>query len=189
MHSRSVCVKNPRHFDFDPILAVVVEEERLRAALSFIVASPLPNWIDVAPIVFVLRMHAGIAVYLGRRGLEDPTVKTSSHPENVNCAVYVCSNRMQRIMLVMYRSGRASEIVDLINLNVERKSNVLAYKFKVILTVQMSNVAFRARKIIVDTHDLMAGFEELVAQMRTKKAGAASYKNGLALSVSCSSHW
>jgi hypothetical protein len=25
--------------------------------------------------------------------------------------------------------------------------------------------------------------------MRTKKAGAASYKNGLALSVSCSSHW
>ena len=57
-----------------PVLAVIVEEQRLGAALAFVVAGARADRVDVAPIVLGLRVDGGIAVNLGGRRLEDPAL-------------------------------------------------------------------------------------------------------------------
>jgi len=53
------------------VLAVVVEEEGLRAPLALVIAGADPDRIDVAPVGLGLRMFKRIAVNLRGRGLED----------------------------------------------------------------------------------------------------------------------
>ena len=71
MHARAIGIEDARHFDAQFVLAQVVKEQRLGAAFAFIVAGARSDRIDVAPIVFGLRMNAGIAVNLRRRGLQE----------------------------------------------------------------------------------------------------------------------
>jgi hypothetical protein len=48
---------------------VIIEEQRLGAALAFIIAGARSDRVDVAPIVLGLWMNRGIAVNLAGRGL------------------------------------------------------------------------------------------------------------------------
>ena len=70
MHARTVGVEDARYLDAQLVLAPVVEKQRLGAALAFIIAGTDANRVDVAPILFGLRMHAGIAIDLGRGRLK-----------------------------------------------------------------------------------------------------------------------
>ena len=52
------------------MLAAVVEEQRLGAALALVVAGAEADRIDVAPVALRLRVHGRVAVDLGGRGLQ-----------------------------------------------------------------------------------------------------------------------
>ena len=71
VHARAVGVEDARHLDAQLVLAVVVEEQRLGAALALVVAGARADRIDVAPVVLGLRVDRRVAVDLGGRGLED----------------------------------------------------------------------------------------------------------------------
>ena len=58
MHARAVGVEDARHLDAQFVLAPIIEEQRLGAALAFVVAGARADRIDVAPIVLGLRMDA-----------------------------------------------------------------------------------------------------------------------------------
>jgi len=64
MHIRAVGVEDSRHLDAQVMLPPVVKEERLGAALSFIIARPEANRIDMPPIGFGLWMNLRIAINL-----------------------------------------------------------------------------------------------------------------------------
>ncbi len=52
------------------MLPLITEEERLRAAFTMVVASPRLDRVDIASIIFTLRVDCGIALKLRRRNLE-----------------------------------------------------------------------------------------------------------------------
>ena len=57
VHARSVGVEDSHDLDVEPVLAVIVEEQGLGAALALVVARRGPDRIDVAPVLFGLRMN------------------------------------------------------------------------------------------------------------------------------------
>src|SRR5262249_11046687 len=56
VHARPVRVEDASNLDREFMLAVIIEEQRLRAALAFIVAGARADWIDIPPITLSLRM-------------------------------------------------------------------------------------------------------------------------------------
>jgi hypothetical protein len=80
VHARAIGVEDPRHLDLQPVLAVIVEEQRLGAPLSFIVARARPDRVDVAPVVFGLRMDCRITVHFAGRCLEDLALSRLASP-------------------------------------------------------------------------------------------------------------
>ena len=56
VHARPVGVEDARDLDLEFMLAMIIEEQRLGAALAFIIAGARADRIDVPPIVFRLRM-------------------------------------------------------------------------------------------------------------------------------------
>ena len=75
-------------------------------------------------------MHAGIAVDLGGRGLKNLGAQPFGQPQHVDGAVHAGLGRLHRIVLIMDRRGGAGQIVDLIDLDIERKCHVVADQFE-----------------------------------------------------------
>ena len=71
VHARAVGVEDAGDLDAQAVLAAVVEEQGLGAALAFVVAGAEADGVDVAPVVFGLRVDFGVAVDLAGGGLED----------------------------------------------------------------------------------------------------------------------
>src|SRR5690606_21305894 len=71
VHARSISVEDTHDLDLQLMLAPVVEEQRLGAALALVVAAANTNRIHSAPITFGLGMDFRIAVDLAGAGLED----------------------------------------------------------------------------------------------------------------------
>src|SRR3546814_7296353 len=63
VHARAIGVEDPRHFDIQAMLTMIVEEQGFGAALAFVVAATQSDRIDIAPVTLGLRM-------LGRRSEE-----------------------------------------------------------------------------------------------------------------------
>ena len=71
MHARAVGIENPCDLDVELVLPVIVEKERLCAALALVVTRPDADRVDVAPVTFRLRMHGRITIHLAGGRLKD----------------------------------------------------------------------------------------------------------------------
>jgi hypothetical protein len=80
--------------------------------------------------------------------------------------------RLYWIVLVVNRRSRAGEVVDLIDLDIERKGHVVPNKLEPMMVEQMINVALRASEEIVDTYDVPTISEQSLTEMRAEKAGS-----------------
>ena len=139
-----------------PVLAVIVEEQRFGAALAFVVAGARADRVDVAPIFLGLRMRHRIAIDLAGRGLQDPAFQPLGEAEHVDRAVHRCLHRLDRVVLVMDRRSRTGEVVDLVDLDIEREADVVPQELEARVHVHMVEVALGRRKQIVDADHLMA---------------------------------
>ena len=77
----------------------------------------------------------------------------------------------------MRRRGGAGEIVDLVDLELERIDHVVAHKLEIRVPQEVGDVELAAGKEVVDRHDIVAVLEEAFAEMGTEKAGAAGDEN------------
>src|SRR4051794_25099352 len=125
MGAWSIGIKDPSDLDLKIMLAAVVEEERLSAPFAFIVARAESDWIDIAPILFPLWMHGGIAINLASRSLKYFCFQPFRQPEHINGANHAGLCGLHRITLIMDRRGWAGEVVDFINLHKERVRHVV----------------------------------------------------------------
>src|SRR5262245_60257809 len=121
MHAWTICIEDARDLDLEPVLAVVVKEQRLGAALALIVAGARTNGIDIAPVRFGLRMHGRAAIYFTRRCLEDAAFETLGKPQHVDRAMHRCLRRLHGVMLVVHGGSWAGQIVDFVYFDIERK--------------------------------------------------------------------
>ena len=63
-HSWSVGIENPHNAGFKAVVGMVGHRHRLLKALGFVVHAAGTNRVHIAPVVFGLRMHQGVAVNL-----------------------------------------------------------------------------------------------------------------------------
>ncbi len=127
MHARAVSVEDPHDLNVKLMLTIVVEEQGLGTTFAFVVAGADANGIDVTPIVLGLRMNSGVAIDLGCGGLQDTRLYPLGQAQHVDGADHARLGRLDRIKLIVHRRGRAGEVIDLVDFNIERKCNVVAH--------------------------------------------------------------
>jgi hypothetical protein len=119
------------------VLAVIIEQQRLGAALALVVAGARPDRVDVAPIRLRLGMHDGVPVDLRGGGLQYLAAEPLREPEHVDRAMDGGLGRLDRIVLVTHRRGRAGEIVDLVDVDMEREGCVVAQELEPRMPLEM----------------------------------------------------
>src|ERR1700683_5023879 len=98
MHAGTVGIENPGNLNFETMLAVIVEKQGLGATFSLVIAGAWSDRIDVAPVIFSLRMNRGIAINFAGRRLKNATLKAFGEAEHVDGAVHRSLCRLHRIM-------------------------------------------------------------------------------------------
>src|SRR5262245_59935376 len=84
---------------------------------------------------------------------------------------------LNRVRLVVHRRGRASEIEDLIDLDVEWETDVVARELKAGIGQEMMHIAPRTGIEIVHTQDFIATRQQPIAQVRPDEACSAGDQN------------
>jgi hypothetical protein len=103
MHSRPIGIEDSCDLDAETMLAVIVEEQRLRATLALVIAGSGPYRINISPVVLGLRMYRGISVNFTGGGLEDTALETLGEPQHVDGSMHRRLSRLHRIMLIVDR--------------------------------------------------------------------------------------
>jgi len=156
VHARAVGVEDACHLDVHAVLAAVVEEQRLGAALAFVVARARANRVHLAPVAFRLRMDFRVAIHLAGGGLKDPRAGALGEPQHVDRAMHAGLGGLHRIVLIVNRRGRASQIVDLVHFDIEREGHIMAHQLEVRVIEQMGDIVLGASEEVVETDDIVA---------------------------------
>jgi hypothetical protein len=83
--------------------------------------------------------------------------------------------------LVVDRGSRAREVVDLVDLRVERKGDVVAQELEQRIAEQVEHVGLAPGVEVVDADHLVAARQQAPAQMRSDESRAAGNQYSLAL--------
>lgn len=75
--------------------------------------------------------------------------------------------------------GGAGEVVDLVDLHIEREGHVMAHQLKTLVVEKMFDIPPGAGEEIVDAQHFMAAGQQRLAQEGADKAGAAGNQNTL----------
>src|SRR5262245_13907134 len=97
------------------MLPPIVEEQGLRATLTFIITGTRADRIDMPPKSLWLGMDACIAVNFRCGRLENFCPQTLGKSQHVDRAVDTRLRRLHWIVLVVNRRSRAVEVVDLVD--------------------------------------------------------------------------
>ena len=176
-HARAVSIEDARHLDLQPMLTIVIKEQRFGAALALVIARARADGIDSPPVCFGLRMHLGISVDFTGRGLQYPRLDPLCQSQHVYRTVHARFGGLHRIELIVNRGSRTSEIEDAVDLNIKRKCDVMTHRFKQGIAQQVGDVALAAGKVVVDTQDVVPVIDQLFAKMRPDKSRAAGNQN------------
>jgi hypothetical protein len=117
-------------------------------------------------------MHRRIAVDLACRGLEDLGARALGQPQHVDGAVHTGLGRLHRIVLVVDRRGRTGEVVDLVDLDIEREGHVVTHQLEARIVEARHDVLLGAGEVVVDAQHVVARRQQTLAEMRTEEARA-----------------
>ena len=81
-----------------------------------------------------------------------------------------CLCRLHRIVLVVDGRGRAGQVVDLIDFDVERERHIVTNQLETMVIEQVIDVAPHSGKEVVDTNDVATVREQALTEVRTEKA-------------------
>ena len=71
--------------------------------------------------------------------------------------------RLDGIVLIMDRRGGAGEVINLVDLHIERKGNVMPHQFETWMAYQMFNIMAGSSKEIIRAEYLIATIEQALA--------------------------
>ena len=118
-----------------------------------------------------------VAVDFTGRRLEDLRLYPLRQTEQVDTTVYARLDRMNWIELVVLRRSWASEIVDLIYVQIEWRRNIVGNQVEMRMPQQMSDIFFTASMEVVDTYYMLAGFQKSIAKVGAEKTGTTGDQN------------
>jgi len=83
---------------------------------------------------------------------------------------------LHRIVLIVDRRGGAGEVVDPVDLHIEREADIVAHQLETWVLAQRDDVAAGAGEKVVDAQHLVAVGQQPLTEMRAQKSGAAGYE-------------
>ena len=86
--------------------------------------------------------------------------------------------RLHGIVLVVNGRGRTSQIVNLVDLDVERKGHVVAEQLETLVIEQVLDIAPRTGEEIIGAKHIGAFRQQALAKMRAEEAGSAGHERG-----------
>src|SRR5438876_2877969 len=122
-------------------------------------------------------MHVRIAVDLARRRLKNLRLGPLGEPEHIDGAVHAGLGCLYRIELVMDRGSGTREVVDLVDLDMQGKRDVVTRELEAGVVEQRQHVVARAGEEVVDAKNVMAALEQALTQMRSEETGTARHEN------------
>ncbi len=159
------------------MLAVIVEEQGLGAALALVVAAADADRVDLAPVALRLRMHFRIAVDFAGRGLQDARLDPLGQAQHVDGAVHAGFGGLHRVVLVVHRAGRAGQVENAVHLDVQREGDVVAHQLEIRLVQQLQQVVLAAGEVVVDAQHVVAAPDQAVAQVRAEETRTAGHQH------------
>ena len=133
----------------------------------------------MTPVILGLRVHIRVAVNFRGRGLQNFRFHPLGEAQHVDRAVHARLGCLHRIVLIVDGRSRTGEIVDLVDLKIDRECHIVANELKAFVIEQMLDVATHASEEIVETNDLRTFFQQPFAQMRAEKPGSTCHQNTL----------
>src|SRR5262249_16755552 len=126
------------------------------ATFAFIIAGPRSYRVDVPPVVFALRVHVRISVNFRSRCLENFRLNSLRQAQHVNGTMYAGLGRLDGIVLIVHGRCWASQIVDLIDLKIDWKCDVMPNQFETLLSKQVFYIVTRTGKKVIETNYVRA---------------------------------
>ena len=128
-------------------------------------------------------MDGGIAINFAGRGLENPRPHALGQPQHIYRAMHRRLGRLHGIMLIMDGRGRTSQIIDLINFDIEWKSHIVADQLETWIAEKMGDIFPTSGEVIIGADDVIPLLQQPFTKVRAKKASAAGHKNALGCKV------
>ena len=128
-------------------------------------------------IIFALRMHLRITIDLGSRRLQDSRLHPLGETQHINRTMHRRFGGLYGIELIVHGRGRTGQIKNLVDLDIERKGDVVTHQLEQRPAHQMRDVLFTASKKVVQAQHVFALSEQFFAKMRSEKTCAAGDQN------------
>ena len=124
----------------------------------------------MAPIFLMLRMDIRIAVDFRCRRLKNLRLHPLCKTEHVDGAMNAGLGRLHRVALVVNGRSRTSEIVDLVDLDVQRKCHVVPSQFEMLVIEKMFDIFPAAGEKLSTQKNVAARREKPLAKVRAEKS-------------------
>ena len=128
-------------------------------------------------------MYSRVSIDFAGRRLKYLAFEPFGKPEDIDGAMNGGLCRLDRVMLIMNRRGGTGQIVDFIDLHIERKRHIMPHELEARVIVKLVDIALGTGKEIVGTKNFVPLLEQSVDQMRTDETGAAGNQDALSAVV------
>src|SRR6185369_13129140 len=159
-HSWPIGIEDPCDANIDFILPVIVHHQRLSDALAFVVAGADADRINVAPVVFRLRVDQRIAIHFRRRRLQNPRAHTLREAKHIDRAHYIRLHCLYRVVLVVHRRRGTREVIDLIDFEEYRLGDVMTQQLEALIIEQVKDIFAPAGEEIIEAEHLVTFVDE-----------------------------
>ena len=175
-HARSVGVEDAGHPDLDAVHALIVEAQCFGDPFAFVVAGADADRIDRADIALGLGMDLGIPVDFAGAGQQQRCTDATGQAQHVEGAQKAGFGRVNRIVLVMHRRGRAGQVPDAIHLQADRFGHIVADEFKGRMVPPGAQVLFSSCECVVEADHVFAGLHQAIDEVGTNEASSTGDK-------------
>ena len=108
----------------------------------------------MTPVTFFLRMNLRVTIHFTGGSLKNSGLNSLGQTQHVNGTHDTGLDCFYGIILVVNRRSRAGQIVNLIDLDVEREGHVMADDLEPGVADETINIDFRTRVVVVDAQDV-----------------------------------
>ena len=91
--------------------------------------------------------------------------------------MHACLGRLNGITLVVNRRCGTGKIINLVDLDIERKRHIMTHDLEPGIFEQMRNIVFNTSEVVIDTKDVITFVQQPFAEVRADKPGTSGDQN------------
>jgi hypothetical protein len=168
---------------------MIVHKECFGTSFSLIIAGTYPDGIYIAPVGFGLGMYSWVPIHLTGGCLEDASAAATREAKHIDRTVDTDLRRLHRIKLVMNGAGRAGEIENLVDFNIERMGHVVTHHLEISVVEKMSNIAACSGVVVVNAEHFAVGSKQPFTKKAAEKTGRSGHEDAFGSQIQSVCHY